>query len=138
MERDVFRRASQRVTAARSALAVDQSRSPQTLKDLLEPMGLGYRCVDAGLFQITSAERLKHTSEFEIYPISDLLDRRGTAEEIIATLRKAMRAEWFSDRGGPGPLTFDERSGALLANFPQEGQIVLERLLAELRAEAPK
>jgi hypothetical protein len=78
------------------------------------------------------------SDEFEVYPISDLLARRASAAEIIATLREAIGAERFSDRGGPGQLAFDQRSGALLAAFPQENQIVLEQSLAELRAKTPE
>lgn len=119
-------------------LTVSDTPLGKVLGDLLEPMGLGYRSVDAGLIQITSVERLRNKIEFEVYPISDLLARRASAAEIIATLREAIGAERFSDRGGPGQLAFDQHSGALLAAFPQENQIVLEQSLAELRAQTPK
>ena len=110
----------------------------KALDDVLEPMGLGYRCVDAGLIQITSSARLKGKNEFEVYAISDLIARRATAVEIIASVREAVGAELFSERGGPGSLALDESSGALLATLPQESQIVLEQSLAELRAKTPK
>jgi hypothetical protein len=118
-------------------LTVSDTSLGTVLGELLEPMGLGVRYVDTGLLQITTAARLERTIELEIYPISDLLARRSTAEEIIAVLREAVGAELFSDRGGVGSLTFDERSGALLAALTQESQIVLEQSLAELRAKSP-
>jgi hypothetical protein len=119
-------------------MTVSDTPLDKALNELLEPMGLGYRCVDTDLLQITSSERLKRESQLEIYPVGDLIARRVTAVEIMAAVREAVGAELFSERGGPGSLAFDQRSGALLATFPQESQIVLEQALAELRAKTPK
>lgn len=119
-------------------LTVNDTPLAKALDELLEPRGLGYRCVDTGLLQITSAERLKSTHEFEIYPLGKLLAPDSTATEIIARLREAMGAEWFSDGGGTGLLVFDAPGNALLASLPQAGQIRLEKALAELPAETPE
>ena len=118
-------------------LTVTDSPLGKTLDDLLAPMGLGYRCVDAGLIQITSVDRLKRESEIELYPISDLL-AGSKADAMMIKLRDGMGPEWALDRSDRGVMEFDAASGTLLAAFPQKAQIALEKSLAALRTETPE
>ena len=121
---------------AEATLRADQTPLAAALDELLKPLGLGYRAIDAGLLQITSPKAIAERRELEFYPAADLVTPTGPAlvERIKATVAQAT----WKDAGGSGAVYLDEPSGCLMVLQSQPVQAAVGKLLAELRAEKKK
>ncbi len=115
-------------------LTITNTPLVDALNELLTPRGLAHRCVDSGLLQVTTADKLHRNSEFEIYPVPDLIGR-GSAADVLAGVREKMGTAWLADERAAIQLDVDKASRSILACLPQPGQVALENAIAELRSE---
>jgi hypothetical protein len=105
------------------------------LNELLEPMELTYRIVDAEVFQITSRRRLESEVDLELYSLAGLVDEEG-ADGLLENIRLQLGKDALHDAGGVGALRYDPLSQYLLAALPQPQQQQTEEFLHKLRAAA--
>ena len=104
------------------------------LDELLRPVGMAYRVVDAGTLQVTTRKAVTTRLELEFYPAADLLAKRGPAEELAERIKGRLAGDTWVDAGGGGVLHVDRPSGCLIVLQSQPIQMSLEKLLAELRS----
>ncbi len=118
-----------------AALTAQGQPLSEALDDLLRPLGLGYRVVEAETLEVTTQKALAARLELEFYPVGDLLAGGVTAAALIDRIEDQVAGATWADAGGPGLLRFDVPSKCLLVLQSQPVQRELESLLAEWRAE---
>jgi len=101
------------------------------LGELLSPLGLAYRAVDAETLQVTSRKALDAHLELEFYPIAEALAKGQTAPALMELIQSRVAGSTWSDAGGPGVLCFDKPSGCLLVLQSQPVHAAIQQLLAE-------
>ncbi|NLF69033.1 MAG: hypothetical protein GX575_08250 [Candidatus Anammoximicrobium sp.] len=110
-----------------TTLAVNQRPVGEVLTQLLQPMDLTYRVVDAATVQVTSPAALDACWDVEFYPVAKLPSPGETPEEFVARVRRELSG------GEPdrlaGVLHFDAPSRHLIAALPQPQQRKLAELL---------
>lgn len=104
------------------------------LADLVKPLELSVRIVDAKLFEITSPSAVEADTHTEFYPCQNILDRGVSVEDLLVRL-KGLYVEDPSKRPFEQAFFFDRASGYLMARLNQRGQQTLEKLLASWNAE---
>ncbi|MCA9238546.1 MAG: hypothetical protein KDA37_00025, partial [Planctomycetales bacterium] len=92
------------------------------LAELLRPMDLAIRPIDAGTVQVVTAADLASQVELEFYqqPVAP-----ADAETFLAECKKAVGEHLLEDGGGDGVLLFDSASRCLLALLPQPQHALL-------------
>jgi len=103
------------------------------LDDLLQPLGLGWRPVDADLIQVTSRAALTARLELEFYPVSDLISPERSGPAIAEQVRAGLAKETWNDAGGPAAVHFDEPSRHLIVLQSPPVHAAVEKFLAQLR-----
>jgi len=83
------------------------------LDEVLGPLGLDWRTTFGGAIEISSADRLQHDLQLELYPLRS--DKPIDAEKLIAALGKKLSTQ-------SGELVFDPAAHALLARQPADAQ----------------
>ncbi len=121
---------------AQVTLTVAERPLRDALRELLEPMELTYRAIDAELLQVTTPQQIARRPELEFYDVAELLGETTTPEQLITALKKALGEDLFVETGGQGVLYFDPPSKCLLAALAQPQQIALQQELDRLRGEA--
>jgi hypothetical protein len=114
---------------AAATLKVNGQPLSAALKELLQPLGLTCRVIDAATLQITTRKALDARLELEFYPVAALL-KGQTAVALQDRIRSGAEPATWSDAGGPGVLYFDKPSGCLIVLQSQPVQAVVEALLA--------
>ena len=117
-----------------AVLTVAQIPLEQALAQMLEPLGLTYRAVDARTIEVTTRAAADSHFEREFYRIGDLLDAGKKAPNLIAHLRQVGKGSWNSE-GGKGFVQFDEPSRCLIVFQTQSSQAEIARLLDAMRSE---
>lgn len=105
----------------------------EILTQLLRPMGLAYRVVDADTLEISTAKAVESRLELEFYPAGDLTIQTSPGD-LIRRLQADTAASTWSDVGGSGLARFDDGSKCLLVLQSQPVQAAVETYLAGLRA----
>lgn len=100
------------------------------LDELLGPLGLAYRIVDAHTLQITTPEALDDRMELEFYGLDHWLKQGVAGPILMERLKARVGNNSWSDAGGPGEMYFDAPSGYILVLQSQPVQFALGRLLA--------
>jgi len=106
----------------------DKLSQGEALRQLLEPLGLAWRAVDANTLQITSRKTVAARMELEFYPLAALLAGHPAAALIERIKTELAGAAW--GKGG-GDLYFDPPSQCLIVLQSQPAQTALETLLAK-------
>jgi hypothetical protein len=119
-------------------LKADQQPLGESLAQLLQPLGLTYRALDADLLEVTSRKAAAGYLELEFYPVRDLVSAGGTVESLVERIKDETGGGTWSDAGGAGVVHFDEPSHCLLVLQSQPVQIEVEQFLARQRAGGPK
>ncbi len=117
-----------------AVLTVAQTPLGEALTQMLDPLGLAYRAVDAQTIEVTTRAAADGHFEREFYPIRDLLDAGKNAPNLIAHLRQVGKGSWNSE-GGKGFVQFDEPSRRLIVFQTQPNQAEIGRLLDAMRSE---
>jgi len=107
----------------------------EALDDLLRPMGLAYRVVDADTLEVTTRRTVAARLELEFHPVGDLLTEGVTAASLMERIKDQVAGATWTEAGGPGVLHFDEPSRCLIVLQAQPAQFELEELLERWRAE---
>jgi len=115
---------------AKGTLKVSGQPLSVALKELLQPLGLTYRVIDAATLQITSPKTLDARLELEFYPLAALLKQGQTPAALLERLRSTVAPATWSDAGGPGVLYFDRPSSCLIVLQSQPVQAAVEAFLA--------
>ena len=100
------------------------------LRQLLEPLGLAWRAVDANTLQITTQKALTARFEVEFYPLANRPAARPPAA-VIDQLRAGVRDAVWGDAGATGDLDFDPPSQCLIVLQTQPVQAQVEAFLAQ-------
>jgi hypothetical protein len=114
-------------------VVVDKQPLGTTLDQLLAPLGLGYRAVDADTIQITTRKALAAQLELEFYPVTALLSGTRTPQALMDQLKQAVDKTTWAGSGGRGIVRIDEPSGYLLVLQSQPVQGGVARWLAAQR-----
>ena len=119
-------------------LSADQQPLGEALDELLRPLGLGFRVIDAQTLQITTRQAVAARPELEFYPLADLLAEGETGSSLMGKIRAQVAGGTWSDANGPGVLGFDKPSTCLLVLQSQPVQFELQALLERWRGERKK
>jgi len=101
------------------------------LSDLLRPLGLAFRTVDAHTLQVTTQEALDERTEVEFYPLGRWLTQGLTGPTMVERLKARVGNNTWSDAGGPGEIYFDAPSGYILVLQSQPVQAAIGQLLSK-------
>jgi len=107
----------------------------EALDELLQPLGLTYRVIDAETLEITARNVVTAKLEVEFHPVGDLITEPTTAGALVGRIEDQVAGATWSDAGGPGVLRFDEPSKCLIVLQSQPVQFELEALVGRWRAE---
>jgi len=117
-------------------LTVEKRPLDVALDELLGPFGLGYRVIDEITLQVSTQQAINDRLELEFHPAAELLTGRLKPDELIDRLKARTGGESWSDAGGAGRMVYDPPSGCLVVLQSQPVQAAIERLLAEMAADA--
>jgi hypothetical protein len=109
-------------------LKADKLPQCEALGKLLEPMGLGWRAVDANTLQVTTQKAVAARMELEFYPVGKLLAGMPPATWVERTKTWLPGAVWGE---GGGAMYIDPPSQCLIVLQSQPTQRTLEGLLAK-------
>jgi hypothetical protein len=118
-----------------ATLAVEHRPLAQALDQLLRPLGLTYRAVDAATLEVATVKAMAARLELEFYPVAGLLSPGVTAETIQQRIKAEAAGSTWSDAGGPGVIDFDPPSNCLLVLQSPAVQAQVEALLARIGSE---
>ena len=108
---------------------VDKLSQGDALQQLLEPLGLAWRAVDANTLQVTTRKTVATRMELEFYPVARLLAGQPAAA-LIERIKTALPgAAW--DGAAAGAIYFDPPSQCLIVLQSQPLQMALETLLTK-------
>jgi hypothetical protein len=119
-------------------LHADQLPFRKALDELLRPLGLGYRVLDAETLEISTRQDIAARLQLEFYPVGDLLTDGETAASLMEKIRADVAGGTWSEANGPGELGFDKPSTCLFVRQSQPVQFELQALLQRFRAGKQK
>jgi len=109
----------------------------EALDALLQPLGLGYRVVDANLLQVSSQKALAERLELEFYPVREFVAAGQTGPGLVDKIKRQVTAPAWSP-AGPAEIQFDQLSSTLIVLQSQPAQRTIARLLDGLRPPPAK
>lgn len=121
--------------AVRGTVKVQDRPLQQALSELLAPVGLACRIVEADLFEVTGRKTLGERLELEFFPVRDLVPQVLSAAALVEKLKSQVGGATWNDAGGPAVLHFDEPGACLIVLQSQPNLIAIQTLLAELRTK---
>jgi hypothetical protein len=121
--------------AAETLLLADGMPLGEAMTEMLRPMDLTYRVVDATTVQITSPTADKGQWDVEFHPVGDLLDESPDAKGLLERLADAAQQSRLGE--SDGVFHYDAPSRHLIAALSQPDQRWLADLLARWRSERP-
>ena len=113
----------------KATLAVEKQPLARSLNEMLQPLRLTFRVLDADTLEITTPKALAARLDVEFYPVGNLLTRGESAIELIARVKREVYPSSWADARGPGTLYFDPASQCLIVLQTQTAQMAIERLL---------
>ena len=117
---------------AQTQLSAENIPVEQALQQLLDPLQLTSRVIDAETIQITTPEALIRRPDVEFYALGEALAAEEESQ-LLARLRTALK-----DQGVPDAvLAVDAASKHLIAALPQPAQRLLAAALAGGKSPAP-
>jgi len=102
----------------------------EALQQLLEPLGLAWRAVDANTLQITTRKTVVARMELEFYPVAKLLAGQPPPA-LIEQIKASLQGAAWGDGGGAGVIHYDPSSRCLIVLQSQPVQMALETLLTK-------
>ncbi|MCU0981000.1 MAG: hypothetical protein MUF25_17755, partial [Pirellulaceae bacterium] len=110
-----------------TTVTANQRSIGEVLTEMLQPMELTYRVIDAASVQVTSPAAAEARWDIEFYPVPESLAADPTADALVTRIRNELTG------GNPGKLAgalhFDAPSRHLIAALPQSQQRKLAALL---------
>ena len=117
-----------------TTLAAQKQPLGEVLGQMLQPLELTYRVVDATTVEVTSPAAVEARWDVEFYPVKDAGAPRERPAAMVARLRRELSGDESSPL--PGVLHFDAPSQHLIAALPQPLQRKLGELLKSLKQSA--
>jgi hypothetical protein len=114
--------------AAETVLSADGVALGEALTEMLRPMDLTYRVIDATTVQITSPDADKARWDIEFHPVELLLDDASESGLLMDRLAEAVRQSHLGQ--ADGQFHYDAISRHLIAALPQPDQRWLADLLS--------
>lgn len=111
-------------------LVTDNETLQQSLDVLLTPMELTIRVIDANTLEITSLEDEVARREIEFYPVSHLLKKNRSPEQLIQLIQQKMGTSRFGDDQINQLILFDPTSKYLMIRESQSNHRKLSYLLS--------
>lgn len=115
----------------KATLKAEKRPLAAALDELLTPLGLAYRVIDAETLQVTSRKALQARLELEFYPVATALAKGETGPALAERIKSRLAGATWSDAGGPGVVYFDKPSGCLIVLQSQPVHAAIQQLLAE-------
>lgn len=112
---------------ADATVTLDKTPLREGLVQLLGPMDLTYRVVDAKLLQVTTREVLEREPEIEVHPLGELAGSPDDAAELMERVSPSLSKS--------AVLRYDAPSKSIFALLPQPQQEELARMIDALRLE---
>ncbi len=119
--------------AAEITLVSEDQPLGQALSDMLGPMDLTFRTIDATTVQVTSLEADSTRWDIEFHSLEELLAGSSDIDSWMEALEEAMQQSGLDDANGV--YRYDPISRHLIAAFPPAQQRWLADLLAEWRVQ---
>ena len=101
----------------------------KAIVDLLAPLGLAYRVVDATVLQVSTRDALQERYEVEFYRVVELLQNGMADAQLMARIREVLGSQIF--HADLGVLHLDVPSQCLIARLSQHDHQRLSAQLAE-------
>ncbi len=101
----------------------------EVLAEVLGPVNLAYRIIDATTVQITTPKVLAETPEIEFFPIAAM--PAGGAEALLARIEADVAPAYWKSAGDEAHPHFDARSRCLLVRAAQPVQQQLQAALID-------
>ncbi len=98
------------------------------LQDLLDPMGLTFRVIDAETLQITSPEAAAAVNDVEFYRLPAERQSAEQVQQLSGQLVQRIGPAWFQPAGS-GAIAYDLASQTLIVALPQLAQPAVAELL---------
>ncbi len=95
------------------SFVVEDHTLAAALGDLLGPLKLGYRPIDARTLQVSTQSALDARLELEFYPVGKLLGKELSGSDLVAQIKAAVVPSSWSD-AGPATMYFDQPSATLI------------------------
>jgi hypothetical protein len=108
----------------------DKLPQGEALQQLLEPLALAWRAVNANTLQVTTQKLVAARMELEFYPVGRLLAGQPPAAWIERAKKWLPEATW-GESSDTGAMYFDPPSQCLIVLQPQPLQMKFEGLLAK-------
>ena len=113
----------------KATVKADRQRLVIVLGQLLDPLELAWRVVDADTLQVSTRKAVSARLELEFYKVGHLLNKQPPAA-LIERIKGRLPDVTWSEAGGPGVLYFDTPSQCLIVLQSQPVQIAIETTLA--------
>jgi hypothetical protein len=84
------------------------------LNDLLGPLKLGYRPIDAHTLQVTTLSALDARLELEFYPAGKLLSKNQSGPHLIEQIKTMVSPASWNNAGSLAAIYFDQPSATLI------------------------
>ena len=108
----------------------DKLPQGEALRQLLEPLGLAWRAVDANTLQVTTQKAVAARMELEFYPVGKLLAGQPPAA-LIERIKTELHGAAWGEGGDAGAIYFDPPSQCLIVLQSQPVQMAMEALLTK-------
>ena len=118
-----------------SVVAADEPLG-DALEELLRPLDLTYRIVDARWLFITTCLAAASQPELEFYDVRPLLNENQTAAALVEAIQGQVAPAGWRSAGGPGDAHFDAASGYLLVLQTHAAHAELEEFLEGQREDS--
>ena len=96
------------------AFAVDNRPLAAALNDLLPPLKLGYRPIDAHTLQVTTKSALAAYLELEFYPIGKTPGKDLGGSDLVERIKTTVSPASWNKADSFSAIYFDQSSGALI------------------------
>jgi hypothetical protein len=117
------------LAGVKATVTADRKRLVLVLGQVLDPLDLAWRVVDAGTIQVSTRKAVAARLELEFYKVGHLLGDQPPAA-LIARIKGRLPGVAWNESGGPGVLVYDAPSQCLIVLQSQPVQIAIETGLA--------
>ena len=118
------------------SFVVDDRALAAALADLLSPLKLAYRPIDARTLQVTTQSALDARLDLEFYPVAKLLGKDLSAADLVEHVKSAAPpASWTA--ATPTAIYFDPPSAALIVLQSPPVHAAIQTLLDKIPAKQP-
>jgi hypothetical protein len=114
----------------------DNRRLIDALNDLLIPLKLDFRVIDAKTVQVAAASAINERMEIEFYPVDKILGENIKGEELIKRIESEVEPLSWTDIESSAAILFDRTSGYLIVRQSQRVQRAIEAFLSTFNGAA--